>query len=87
MGFGPRVHPFPTIPTRSSTHDALVKRFMDTKKQTMGKEDLSVSPGAEGWKDVLQLLREQREKMEVLTRALSVIHQGMLRKSQVGRSY
>ena len=53
----------------------------------MGKEDLSVSPGAEGWKDVLQLLREQREKMEVLTRALSVIHQGMLRKSQVGRSY
>ena len=32
-------------------------------------------------KDVLQLLREQREKMEKLARALSVIQQGMLRNN------
>ena len=37
------------------------------------------SPGAEGWKDVLQLLKEQSAKMEKLARALSVIQQGMLR--------
>ena len=37
------------------------------------------SPGAEGWKDVLQLLKEQNEKMENLARALNVIQQGMLR--------
>ena len=30
-------------------------------------------PGADGWKDVLQLLREQSKKMERLARALSVI--------------
>ena len=35
----------------------------------------------EGWKDVLQLLREQSEKMEKLARALSVIQQGMLRNN------
>ena len=39
------------------------------------------SPGAEGWKDVLQLLREQSAKMEKLARALSVIQQGMLRNN------
>ena len=33
-------------------------------------------PGAEGWKDVLQLLKEQSVKMEKLARALSVILQG-----------
>ena len=38
-------------------------------------------PGAEGWKDVLQLLKEQSIKMEELARALSVIQQGMLRKN------
>ena len=37
-------------------------------------------PGAEGWKDVLQLLKEQSVKMEKLARALSVIQQGMLKK-------
>ena len=31
------------------------------------------SPGAEGWKDVIQLLKEQSKKMEKLPRALSVI--------------
>ena len=43
--------------------------------------DLGASPGAEGWKDVLQLLREQSEKMEKLARALSIIKQGMLRNN------
>ena len=38
-------------------------------------------PGAERWKDVLQLLREQSAKMEKLARALSVIQQGMLRNN------
>ena len=38
-------------------------------------------PGAEGWKDVLQLLKEQSVKMEKLGRALSVIQQGMLRNN------
>ena len=38
-------------------------------------------PGAEGWKDVFQLLKEQCAKMEKLARALSVIQQGMLRNS------
>ena len=38
-------------------------------------------PGADGWKDVLQLLNEQSEKMESLARALSVIQQGMLRNN------
>ena len=36
-------------------------------------------PGAEGWKDVFQLQKEQSAKMEKLARALSVIQQGMLR--------
>ena len=47
----------------------------------MGKEDLDASSGAEGWKDVLQLLKEQNEKMKKLARALSVIQQGMLRNN------
>ena len=38
-------------------------------------------PGAEGWKDVLQVLKEQSAKMEKLARALSVIQQGMLRNN------
>ena len=38
-------------------------------------------PGPEGWKDVLQLLKEQNRKMEMLARALSVIQQGMLRNN------
>ena len=43
--------------------------------------NLGAPPGAEGWKDVLQLLREQSNKMEKLARALSVILQGMLRNN------
>ena len=47
----------------------------------MGKMDLGASSGSEGWKDVLQLLKEQSEKMEKLARSISVIQQGMLRKN------
>ena len=43
-----RVHPVPTIPIRSSTHDALVIKFMDEKLKTVGKVDLGASPEAEG---------------------------------------
>ena len=35
----------------------------------------------EGWKDVLQLLKEQDEKMERLAKAFSIIQQGMLRNN------
>ena len=38
-------------------------------------------PGAKGWKDVRQLLKERSVKMEKLARALSVIQQDMLRKN------
>ena len=48
--FGPRVHPFPTILTDSSTHDALVKKIMDLKEKTVGKVDLGASSGAK-WKN------------------------------------
>ena len=47
----------------------------------MGRVDMGVSSRAEGWKDALQLLREQSKKMEKLARALSVIQQGMLRNN------
>ena len=47
----------------------------------MGKVDLSVSSGAKGWKDVLQLVREQSQKVKKMARALSVIQQGMLRNN------
>ena len=47
----------------------------------MGKVILGAPPGAEGWKDVLQLLREQCDKIEKLARALSIIQQGMLRNN------
>ena len=43
----------------------------------VGKVDLGASAGAEGWKGVLQLLREKNEKMDKLARALSVIQQGI----------
>ena len=42
---------------------------------------MCASSGAEGWKDVLQLLKEQNDKMEKSARALSVIKQGMLRNN------
>ena len=38
-------------------------------------------PGAEGWKDVLKLLKEQSMKMKKLARAFSVIQQGVLRNN------
>ena len=38
-------------------------------------------PGAEGWKDVIQLLKDKSVKMEKLARALSFIQQGMLRNN------
>ena len=43
----------------------------------VGKVDLGASAGAEGWKSVLQLLREKNEKMDKLARALGVIQQGI----------
>ena len=42
---------------------------------------MSVSSGAKGWKDVLQLVREQSQKVKKMARALSVIQQGMLRNN------
>ena len=54
---------------------------METNLKTVGNTDSGASSGAEGWKDVLQLLKEQNDKMEKLARALSVIQQGMLRKN------
>ena len=54
---------------------------MDSNLKTVGKVDLGAFPESEGWKEVLQLLREQSKKIEVLARALSVIQQGMLRNN------
>ena len=54
---------------------------MDKNCKTVGNTDSGASSGAEGWKDVLQLLKEQNDKMEKLVRALSVIQQGMLRNN------
>ena len=71
----------PTIPKRSSTHDALLNYFIDLKLKNVGKSDLGASSEAEGWKDVLQLLKEQSEKIEKLARAFSFIQQGMLRNN------
>ena len=51
---------------------------MDFQDKKVGKMDLGAFSEAEGWKDVLKLLKEQSEKMEKLARALSVIQQGML---------
>ena len=54
---------------------------MEQKLKTVRKVDLGASSGAEGWKKVLQLLKEQNEKMERLARALSVTQQDMLRNN------
>ena len=54
---------------------------MDKKLKNVGEVDLGASSGAEGWKDVLQLLKEQNDKMKKLARALSVVQQGMLRNN------
>ena len=61
------------------THAAVLA---STSGTTAAIKDLGTSPEAEGWKDVLQLLREQNKKMEKLARALSVIQQGMLRNNR-----
>ena len=45
LDFGPRVHPFPTITTRSTTHDALVNKFMDSKFKTVVEVPASSSRG------------------------------------------
>ena len=52
-----------------------------TPGTTAAKKDFGAPPEGEGWKDVLQLLKEQSKKMERLARALSVIQQGMLRNN------
>ena len=54
---------------------------MEKKFKNVGDVDLGASSGAEEWKDLLQLLKEQNDKMEKLDRALSVIQQGMLRNN------
>ena len=54
---------------------------MDLKTKTVGKVELGASSGAEGWKDFLQLLKEQNEKIERFARALSIIQQGLLRNN------
>ena len=60
------------------THAAVLA---STSGTTAAIKDLGASPEAEGWKGVLQLLREQNKKMGKLARALSVIQQGMLRNN------
>ena len=54
---------------------------MNINKKIVGKVELGASSGPEGWKDVLQLLKDRNEKMEKLARALSVIQNGMLRNN------
>ena len=52
-----------------------------TPGTTAANKDLGASPEAEGWKDVLQLLKEQSKKIKRLAGALSVFQQGMLRNN------
>ena len=54
---------------------------MEKNLKTVGNTDSGASSGAEGWKDVLQLLKEQNDNMEKLARALSIIQQGILRNN------
>ena len=58
------------------THAAVVASILGT---TSANKDLGASPEAEGWKDVLQLLKQQNKKMEKFSRALSVIHLSVFR--------
>ena len=51
------------------------------KEKSSGNNEPGASPGAEGWKDVLQFVKEQSEKLKKLARALSVIQQGMLKNN------
>ena len=60
------------------THTAVVTSISGT---TAVNKDLGAPQEAEGWKNVLQLLREQNKKMKKLARAFSVIQQGMLRNN------
>ena len=65
-----------------------------TKKKEKGRENTCKEAplGAEGWKDILRLLKEQGEKIEMLGRAFKVIQEGMLKnnpapvKSSVGEA-
>ena len=59
------------------THAAVLA---STSGTTAANKDLGASPEAEGWKDILQLLKEQKKKKK-LARALSVIQQGMLKNN------
>ena len=58
LGMSLRVlHPFSTIPTRSSTHDALIKRFMvNSKNKSLGRTEYEGLSGDEGLKDILRVL-------------------------------
>ena len=52
-----------------------------TPSTSAAKKYFGAPPEADGWKYVLQLLKEQSKKMERLARALSIIQQGMLRNN------
>ena len=60
----PRVYPLPTIPTRSSTHDALVKLLMDKKQENMRKEDCRTLSGYAKLEETVQLVKERSGKMK-----------------------
>ena len=57
---------------------------METTYKEQDKNKDSVTPlGAKGWKDILQLLKEQGKKIEMLGRAFKVIQEGMLKNNLV----
>ena len=57
------------------------KKIYGFEGKNADESGLEAYPGTEGWKDVLQLLREKNKKIEVLSRALSVIQHGMLKNN------
>ena len=70
------------IDPRALTHDALVYQFMEktnNKRKETGREKKGKEAplGAEGWKDILQLLKEQGKKIEMLGQAIKAIQDGM----------
>ena len=46
-----------------------------------GNKKTVAPPGSEGWKDILQLLKERSEKIEILGRALEVIQDRMFKNN------